>query len=140
MEKGRDFLFPRRQPRIVEAGGGGGGSGVARGSCVCTCIAEGDITVNDVETTSRWKIAMSDEIFTQEFGSIIFPAGTYVLTYDTGSSTWVLDIGDYLTAEYADGGDATSSTTMDGTLTMGFDSYGVPYVSLCVDGTVPEGP
>lgn len=26
MDKGRDFLFPRRQPRIVEAGGGGGGS------------------------------------------------------------------------------------------------------------------
>ena len=83
---------------------------------------------------------MSEEVFKQEFGNIIFPAGSYALIYNSGSGTWVDDIGDVLTSVYLSGTSATSATTMDGTLTMGFDAYGVPYVTLCVDGTVPEAP
>jgi hypothetical protein len=104
------------------------------------CISDGDILVNDIETTSRWSVAMSQEVFKQEFGNIILPAGTYTLIKDADDELWIADIGDALTSVYLSGTDATSATTMDGTLTMGFDAYGVPYVTLCVDGTVPEEP
>lgn len=83
---------------------------------------------------------MEAQVFKQANGSILFPAGTYILVYNTGSGIWELDIGHLLTASYLSSVDATSATTMDGTIEMGFDSYGIPYVTVCVVGTVPEEP
>jgi len=116
----------------------GGGSGGGHTICPCSCIPAGDILVGGIETTMHWTIRMSTETFQQEFGSIMFPAGEYLVEKDPGADEWTLDIGDFLTASYASGADATAATTMSGTLTMAFDAYGGLYVSLCVDGEVPE--
>ena len=112
--------------------------GASTDSCPCVCLPAGDIIVNGVETTSVWSIRMGTETFRQTYGSIVFPAGTYTITWDEGLGYWTLDIGDYLTAVYTSGDDATADTTMDGTLTMEWDGYGNPEVRLCVDGEVPE--
>ncbi len=117
----------------IQNGGGGGSSA----TCPCNCIDSGDIIVNGIETTSRWSVKMSVQTFKQANGRIVLPAGMYVLLYSSVSGTWTLDIGGSLTAIYTSGADATVDTTMDGTLTMGFDAYGGPYLTLCVDGTVP---
>lgn len=106
--------------------------------CPCACIGAGDIIVNGVATTSQWKIPLTQQVFRQTYGTITVPAGLYIVVYSTVDERWRTDIGDVLTAAYTSGDDATEATTMDGTLTMEFDSYGVPFVSLCVDGTVPE--
>jgi hypothetical protein len=109
------------------------------GSCPCTCIEDGDIEVQGIITTSEWSVTMPEVRFSQVNGTIIFPAGSYTLTYSSISETWTLDIGDDLTAEYNSGGDATADTTMDGTLVMSW-SGGVAEINLCVDGTVPVDP
>lgn len=114
------------------------GTATASDSCPCVCLPAGDIIVNGVETTSIWTIRMGAEAFRQTHGTILFPAGTYSIVYDEGLGYWLLDIGDYLTATYTSGDDATADTTMDGTLVMTWDGYGNPEVRLCVDGTVPE--
>ena len=127
-----------RQPNLTgEWVKPGTGTGTATTTCSCNCIANGDIVVNGIETTSRWSVKMTIQTFKQANGKIILPAATYVLLYDALSGTWTLDIGDFLTATYTSGTNATVDTTMDGTLTMGFDAYGAPYLTLCVDGTVP---
>lgn len=119
-------------------GSGGGGGGGSAGSCACVCIANGDIIVHGIETTSRWSFDMTAQIFKQTHGSITFPAGTYVVVWDSGTSTWALDIGADLTAAYLNGSDATSATTMDGTLTLTWSALGAALsLQLCVDGTIP---
>ena len=118
--------------------GSGGSTSSGSTTCPCNCIPAGDVLVGGIETTMHWIVKMSTETFQQEFGSIRFPGGEYLLVKDTGADQWTLDIGDFLTAQYASGVDATAETTMSGTLTMAFDVYGGLYVSLCVDGTVPE--
>lgn len=107
--------------------------------CACVCIDDGDIEVQDIITTSVWSVVMPAVRFDQTYGTITFPAGTYLLTYDSVSGTWTLDIGDYLTAVYNDATDATPDTTMDGTLTMSWGGS-VAEVNLCVDGTIPPPP
>jgi hypothetical protein len=106
--------------------------------CPCNCIPAGDVLVNGIETTMLWVIKMGSETFNQEFGSINFPAGNYTVEKDPVEDEWTLDIGDFLTAQYESGADATEDTTLSGTLTMGFDAYGGLQVQLCVDGEVPE--
>lgn len=82
---------------------------------------------------------MSAEVFKGTYGDITFPAGSYVVFWDVTEEKWVLDIGDVLTAAYHSGNDATADTTMDGTLEMTLvGPYGVPTISLCLDGEVPE--
>lgn len=113
------------------AGGTGGG-------CSCTCIDNGDITVDGIETTSRWSLVLAEQVFSQTHGDIVLPAGSYVIEWDFGTSLWTLDIGADLTARYLDGTDATGDTTMDGTLKMTWAGVGsAPVLQLCVDGTVP---
>ena len=119
------------QPDTAVATGGGASS------CPCVCIEEGDAVVNGIVTTSRWSIAMKQEIFRGSFGDIIFPAGGYTVVLNPAGTEWVLDIGDVLTAIYLDGSSATADTTMDGELKMVWGAYG-PVVTLCVDGSVPE--
>ena len=139
MTREREFSYPRRQGRIVVAGGDGSGDTTSSSSgCPCVCIDTGDIVVNGIVTTSQWSITMANEPFKGAFGTIVFPAGVYVVVWDTEAEKWTLDIGDTLTATYNDGSDATADTTMDGTLNMEFDSYGMPVVTVCVDGAVPD--
>jgi len=127
-----------KQVRIATPRGGGSStSGVGFG-CPCVCLDNGDIVVNGIATTSIWSVSMSREVFKGLYGNIIFPNGSYQVVYSEVDGIWSLDIGDSLTSMYHDESDATADTTMDGTLSMGFDSYGVPYVSLCVDGAVPN--
>lgn len=114
----------------------GGGSSSSSG-CPCTCISAGDIIVNGVETSSKWTVPMTEQAFSQTNGWIIFPAGSYTIVWDTGTSTWTLDIGSYLTSFYNNGTSATSATTMDGTLTMEWIIGSAPTLKLCVTGTVP---
>jgi hypothetical protein len=105
--------------------------------CPCVCIENGDAVVNGITTTSRWSIAMKQEKFKSGYGTIIFPAGSYSVVLNDAGNKWELDIGDVLTATYNDGSSATEDTTMDGTLSMEWGTYG-PVVKLCVDGSVPE--
>ena len=107
--------------------------------CGCTCVEEGDIEVAGIITTSKWSASMPSLRFESTHGTITFPAGTYVLTYGSGSGTWTLDIGSVLTSTYNDGHNATAATTMDGTLTMTWTG-GVAEIKLCVHGTVPAHP
>lgn len=107
------------------------------GFCPCNCLETGDITANGVETTSKWSITLGAERFVQDNGVIILPAGTYIVEWDVTSETWILDISDFLVAEYNDGSDATGDTTMDGTLTLEYPAAGQPNLKLCVDGTIP---
>lgn len=130
-----NYNFPRRQSRPIVYGGGG--STTTTSGCACTCIDDGDIEVNGIITTSQWRVIMPTTEFRGTYGTIVFPGGTYVIIYDSGSETWVLDIGDYLTAEYNDHTDATADTTMDGEITMTWDGSEAE-VKLCVDGDVPE--
>lgn len=108
--------------------------------CPCNCIPSGDIIVNGVETTSVFTMKFNQEAFPQANGTIFFPAGTYSVVYNPTLGYWVVDIGDYLTATYTNGDDATAATTMDGTIRMEWDGYAKPTVKLCVDGTVPVHP
>lgn len=108
--------------------------------CPCNCIPSGDIIVNGVETTSVFTITFGAERFQQTNGIIYFPAGSYGVVYNPTLGYWVVDIGDYLSAKYTNGDDATSATTMDGTITMQWDGYAKPTVKLCVEGTVPVHP
>jgi len=116
-------------------------TGGGNGGCPCTCIETGDIVVDGVITSSRWTVTYgSDQIFTQTNGLVTFPAGSYVVVYDEGSSTWLLDIGDVLTAAYHSGADATADSTLDGTLTMTRVAGSQPEVELCVTAEIPEEP
>ena len=113
-----------------------GGAAVER--CPCSCIPAGDVLVRGIETTMLWTIKMNSETFYQEFGSINFPAGEYNVAKNPAEDEWTLDIGDFLTASYESGANATEDTTLSGTLTMSFNAYGGVQVQLCVDGEVPE--
>lgn len=109
------------------------------GGCSCTCIDEGNVEVQGIITTTVWRVTMPTVRFEQTHGTITLPAGTYIITYSSGTGTWTLDISDDLTATYNDGTDATADTTMDGTLVMSWGG-GVAEVNLCVDGVIPEDP
>jgi hypothetical protein len=136
----REFAYPRRQGRIVVAGGDGSGDSAANSACPCVCIDRGDVVVDGIETTSRWSVTLTRQVFRGMHGHVVFPGGNHILVLESGTSTWSKDIGDLLTAVYADETDATEATTMDGTLTLSFDAYGKPILSLCVEGDVPEPP
>ena len=109
------------------------------GACTCTCIANGDMTLHGVETSSLWLISFSKpQVFEQLNGSITLPAGGYTVAWSNVASKWVLDVSASLTAAYADGSDATAATTMDAELTLEWAGPGEsPILKLCVDGTVP---
>lgn len=134
-----NYNFPRRQSRPIVYGGGGGGGTTSSSGCACSCIDNGDIEVNGIITSSRWSVTVPKVTVDQTYGSITLPAGTYVIEYDTGSNTWILDVGDQLSAAYNNGDDATEDATLDGTITMSWGSSAAT-ISVCIDGTVPEPP
>lgn len=107
------------------------------GGCPCECISSGDIIHNGVETSSKQTLTLVAQSFRGANGTISLPSGTYVLTYNSTTSKWELDIGDLLTATYNDGTSATSATTMDGTLIMTVGVGVQPELELCVTGDVP---
>lgn len=122
--------FPEIKPR-----GGGGGS--ATNTCPCTCIDEGDLTLDGIQTTTKWRVTLSTVVETQANGSITFPAGTYTVTWDNVLGYWVVNVGDVLTAAYTSGNDATSATTMDADLIFRKNSGGYVTLTLSITGTVP---
>lgn len=126
---------------VVPLSSGGTGSG-GSGGCTCTCIDNGDILVNGIETTSKWSVPFTvAQEFEQANGKIVLPAATYVVTWDAGLSKWILDIGANLISFYNDGTSATTATTMDGELTIEWTAVGTkPILKLCVTGTVPTKP
>jgi len=135
-----------RQPSggvgVVVASSGGGGAGGPGTGCGCNCLDNGDILVNGYEMSSAEVVGFNEP---QEFpgtnGTIILPAGTYTMTWDSGAGKWILDVGAYLIATYNDGSSATSATTMDGELTMEWASAGSdPIVKLCITGSVSAKP
>lgn len=133
-----NYNFPRRQSRPIVYGGGGGGTTTTSSSgCGCSCIEHGDIIVNDIATSSQWSVLLPKVTVDQTYGRITLAAGTYVIVYDAGSNTWTLDIGDFLSAAYNDGSDATEDTTLDGSITMSWGSS-TATISVCIDGTIPE--
>lgn len=132
-----NYNFPRRQSRPIVYGGGGGGTTTTSSSgCGCTCIDNGDIEVNSIITSSKWSVTVPKVTVDQTYGRITLPSGTYVIEYDSGSNTWILDVGDQLTATYNDGTDATADATLDGTITMSWGTSAAS-ISVCIDGTVP---
>lgn len=130
-----NYNFPRRQSRPIVYGGGGGTTTTSTG-CGCSCIENGDIVVDGIVTSSRWGITVPRVSIDQTYGKIILPAGAYIVVYDSGSGTWVLDVGDSLIAFYNDGTDSTADTTMDGTITMTWGGT-TATIEVCIDGTVP---
>jgi len=116
---------------------GSGGHSTDDGGCACSCLNEGDLVVNDVDTTFLMSVTFPNLVFEQVNGSITLPAGTYVLSWNGSTEQWALDIGDSLTSEYLDGSDATANTTMDGSASLTFPVSGVSTLSVCVTGTVP---
>lgn len=122
---------------IVERTGGSGG-GAAEGDCCCpcTCIEEGDITVDGVETTSRWAVTFSLDIEeVQANGSLVLPAATHYLDWD--GANWVKTVTSEMTAKYTSGTDATGDTTMTGVLTLRKNESGKTTLKLVFTGTVP---
>lgn len=132
-----NYNFPRRQARpIVYGGGGGGTTTTSTTGCGCSCIENGDIEVNDIITSSQWSVTLPKVTVDQTYGRITLPSGTYIIEYDSGSNTWILDVGDQLSAAYNDGTDATADTTLDGTITMSWGTSAAS-ISVCIDGTIP---
>jgi len=120
------------------AGGSGGSASEGNAPCPCECLETGDILVNGIATTSRWRVTLPIVTFEQANGGIRLAAGSYLVEWDAGLSLWVLDIGDSLTAFYNDGSDATADTTMDGEITLEWASLSdQPELKVCVTGTVP---
>lgn len=136
-DKVQAYYDAQRGAYIPLAASSSSSTGGSAGNCPCVCIEEGDIEVQDIITTSEWSVVMPAVRFRQTNGIILFPAGTYTLTYEESSGTWTLDIGDDLVASYNDGESATPDSTLDGTLTMSWGGS-TAEVNLCVDGTIPD--
>jgi hypothetical protein len=135
-----DIIFVERYGAEYRPPSGSGGAAAADG-CGCSCLDNGDIVVDGVETTSQWVVGFgSDVIENQLHGSIHLPAGSYTLTKVSGQSYWRLDVGDDLVAYNLDGEDVTPTVTMDGTLTFYKSSGGKTKLELCITGTIPEDP
>jgi hypothetical protein len=118
---------------VVSSGSGGSG-------CGCACIDAGDIVVNGVETSSKWTIPITKpEVFEQANGDLIFPAGSYIVTWNAGRSKWVLNVTSMIQARFNDGTSATlQATGVAGELTMEWAALGsAPLVTLEVNGTIP---
>ena len=126
----------RRTFWLLQAGGSGGGA-ASDCCCPCTCIDEGDIEVDGLETTSRWAVALNEIREVQANGSLILPAGTYYLDWSAGPAYWIDDVSAAMTAVYTSGNDATGATTMTGTLILRKSDGGYTTLKLTFTGTVP---
>lgn len=135
-----DYIWVKRAGSEYIPLHSGGGQNSPSDSCGCDCEPAGDLTVNGIETTQLMCVKFPELTFEQTYGIITLPAGTYCLVWSYASQTWVLDIGDDLTATYLDGSDATAATLMDGTITLTFPATGIPTLSICVTGDVEENP
>lgn len=117
-----------------------GASGSSTSACPCECLDNGDIIVNSNETTSQWRVQMPTVRQSETNGTAVFPAGTYTVTWDSGNSYWVKDIGDDLTAEYNDGSDATSASTLSGELIFRDNDSSYTTLKLTITATIPAPP
>lgn len=122
---------------IVERIGGSGAAAASDCCCGCTCIDEGDIEVDGLETTSRWAVRLNEIREVQANGSLVLPAGDYYLNWSAGDGYWVDDVSAAMTAQYTSGNDATGDVTMTGTLILRKDDGGYTTLKLTFTGTVP---
>lgn len=121
---------------IVERSGGSGGAAATDCCCPCTCIDEGDIDVDGVETSSRWAVPIPAEVEeVQANGSLVLPAATHYLDWD--GTVWKKTVTSEMTAKYTSGADATGDTTMTGVLTLRKNDGGFTTLKLVFTGTVP---
>lgn len=117
-----------------------GASGSSTAACPCECLSNGDIIVNSNETTSQWRVQMPSVRQDETNGTAVFPAGTYTVVWDGTNGYWVKDIGDDLTAEYNDGSDATSASTLSGELIFRDNDSSYTTLKLTITATIPAPP
>jgi hypothetical protein len=113
------------------------GSGGGEGNCPCECLEEGTITLDGDDTVSQWRVQMPTVRQDETNGDVIFPAGTYTLTWNATEEYWEKDIGDDLTAEYNDGSDATSASTLSGSLIFRKNDSSYTTLKLTITATIP---
>lgn len=116
---------------VIASGGSGSG-------CTCRCIENGDIVVETVTTTSHWQVSLPSVQLNDTFGYATWPGGLVDLYYDEGDGFWSLDIGDDMTATYNSGNDATSDSTLSGTITFKKDDSGYTTVNITLTATIPN--
>lgn len=112
--------------------------------CPCECFDSGDMILHGTETFDTWRVSLGEQRWPQQYGVIVLPAIDFDIVWDPIRQLWVLDIGDYLEAEYPDGSDASAVTVMDGEITMTWpdpssgDCCLDAILQVCVQGTVPQ--
>lgn len=89
------------------------------GVCSCSCIDNGDITVDGYETTSRWSVVLPELFYEETYGTVYLPAGEYLLDWNSGAGYWVCDISADLIAYYTDGTPYSIPTTGTGSTVSG---------------------
>lgn len=110
------------------------------GSCCCDHYDTPDIALsNGLLSYYQFNVPLGEwsMLNTDNNLRIILPAGTYVVTKVDNSDTWEADLSSFLTAEDLEGNDATSSSTLSGSLLLDFD--GEPehsILDLTLDGTL----
>ena len=119
-------------------GSASSGSTSTDAGCGCECIDTPDITVNGIQTTSRWTVTVNKaKKWRSTYGWIELPPGEYIIVWN--GTKWYLDIGDSLEAYLTNGTNVTSTTVMDGYIEMVWPSgTAAPYVQFCVEGSVGE--
>lgn len=112
-----------------------GGANSSSDECPCDCLGTGDLVVKDVLTVSQFQITVGTLEFRLENGVVTLPGGTYTVYWDDFLGKWTLDIGDELEAIYNDGTDATTESTLDGTIVLEYDGD-KSYVRVCINALI----
>jgi hypothetical protein len=81
------------------------------GTCECTCIEDGDITVGGHTTTSVWIVSLSEITVDETYGRVTLPASDHLLFWQSGSGWWSKNIGAALVAVRYDGTPVTLTPT-----------------------------
>jgi hypothetical protein len=125
-------------------GSGGQNTNPNDSGCGCDCASTGDFYYYENPTVSCWKVYIDETVFKQQYGEIILSPGTYTLCYSSSRDLWVLDIGDFLSAYDSLDNNVTSTTVLDGEMTLQVPTSGTgsccdqSNFSICVTGTIPQ--
>lgn len=75
-------------------GGGGPGSGGGSDCCDCVSVVPNLVHPGGFDSVTQWKVKLTSSITvptSDAIGTAQMPPGEYVLDWDSGSSTWILD-------------------------------------------------
>lgn len=134
-------------PFVVIPFSGKSGSG---GCCECISIDTGDIVVDGIETTSRWKANITYPVrWKQEHGTVIINVGEYILEWDAVNSYWIYEFTEAdMGAEFLSGDDASSFVELGGgsgpdpditaNIIMRRNDSGYTTVKITITGDIPE--